>query len=139
VLAEQSANPAAAAEAVKQLQAWVDRPDWETILPGYARCVRIIRSAKLEHGPLTVDNAKLVEQAERDLYKAIQSSVVHPLSSVDEFLNIIVKLVPSINVFFDEVLVMAEDETIKQNRLALVGRIANLSKGIADLSKLEGF
>ena len=60
-------------------------------------------------------------------------------SSVDDFLNIIVKLIPSINAFFDQVLVMAEDEKIKQNRLALVGQIANLSKGIADLSKLEGF
>jgi hypothetical protein len=28
---------------------------------------------------------------------------------------------------------------VKQNRLALVGLIANLSYGIADLSKLEGF
>jgi len=34
---------------------------------------------------------------------------------------------------------MAEDEKIKQNRLALVGQIANLAEGIADLSKLEGF
>jgi len=34
---------------------------------------------------------------------------------------------------------MAEDEALKQNRLALVGQIANLSSGIADLSKLEGF
>jgi glycyl-tRNA synthetase beta subunit len=37
------------------------------------------------------------------------------------------------------VLVMAEDEKVKQNRLALVGQIANLSRGLADLSKLEGF
>ena len=58
---------------------------------------------------------------------------------MDEFLNIVVKLIPSINAFFDKVLVMAEDEKIKQNRLALVGQIASLSKGIADLSKLEGF
>ena len=48
-------------------------------------------------------------------------------------------LIPSINAFFDKVLVIAEDEAIKQNRLALVGEIANLSTGIADLSKLEGF
>ena len=139
VLAEQSANPAAAAEAVKQLQAWVERKDWETILPGYARCVRIIRSAKLDSGRLTVDNGKFVEDAERDLYKAIQSSVRRRPSSVDEFLNIVVSLIPSINAFFDKVLVMAEDEKIKQNRLALVGQIASLSTGLADLSKLEGF
>jgi glycyl-tRNA synthetase len=58
---------------------------------------------------------------------------------VDDFLNIVVKLIPSINAFFDKVLVMAEEEQIKQNRLALVGQIAKLSTGIADLSKLEGF
>ena len=139
VLAEQSANPAAAAEAVKQLQAWVEREDWETILPGYARCVRIIRSAKLDHGPQTIDETKFVEEAERDLYQEIQSSTDQRPSSIDEFLGIIVKLIPAINNFFDKVLVMAEDEKIKQNRLALVGRIANLSDGISDLSKLEGF
>jgi glycyl-tRNA synthetase len=139
VLAEQSANPAAAAEAVKQLQAWVERKEWGTILPGYARCVRIIRSAKLDDGPLTIDDKKFVEQAEKDLYAALQSSSLQRPSSVDEFLNIVVKLIPSINAFFDKVLVMAEEHKIKQNRLALVGQIANLSSGIADLSKLEGF
>jgi glycyl-tRNA synthetase len=146
VLAEQSANPAAAAEAVKQLQVWVERKDWNSILPGFARCVRIIRSAKLDDRQWTVDDSKFVEQAERNLYQAIQSSAVDPQGdtssrplSIDEFLGVVVNLIPYINAFFDKVLVMAEDEKIKQNRLALVGQIANLSTGIADLSKLEGF
>jgi len=139
VLAEQAANPAAAAEAVRQLQAWVEREDWERILPGYARCVRIIRSAKADDRQLTVDEDSFVEDAERDLYQAIKSSVLHRQSSIDNFLNIVVRLIPSINAFFDKVLVMADDEKIKQNRLALVGQVANLSHGIADLSKLEGF
>ncbi len=47
VLAEQSDNPASAARAVKQLQAWVEREDWNEILPGFSRCVRIIRSARM--------------------------------------------------------------------------------------------
>ena len=73
VLAAQSANPAASARAVKQLQAWVERADWNSILPGFARCVRIIRSAKLDTGQkIKVDNKKLVEPAEHDLYEAIQ-------------------------------------------------------------------
>jgi len=139
VLAEQSANPAAAAESVRQLQAWVERKDWASILPGYARCVRIIRSAKLDDHPLRIDDKKLAEPAERDLYQAIQSSgAAHP-ASVDEFLQIVVKLLPSINAFFDKVLVMAEDEQVRHNRLALVQQIAGLSSGLADLSKLEGF
>ncbi|HSL46189.1 MAG TPA: glycine--tRNA ligase subunit beta [Anaerolineales bacterium] len=139
VLAEQSANPAAAAEAVSQLQAWVEREDWQTILPGYARCVRILRSQSEDSRQWIVHEDKFVEAEEKNLYQALQSTVQGPPSTVDQLLNIVVTLIPSINTFFDKVLVMAEDEKIKQNRLALVGQIANLSTGIADLSKLEGF
>lgn len=147
VLAEQSANPAAAARAVKQLSAWVGRADWHEILPGFARCVRILRSQTGDVGQWVVDEGLFVDKEERDLYAAIQKTVngdalsqsKGQLSTVDEFLNIVVALIPSINAFFDKVLVMAEDEKVKQNRLALVGQIARLSNGIADLSKLEGF
>jgi glycyl-tRNA synthetase len=139
VLAAQSANPAGTVRAVKQLSAWVGREEWSSILDGFARCVRIIRSAGVENGQLTIDDSKFAEQQERDLYTAIQSSIVNRPSSVDEFLEIVTKLIPAITAFFDKVLVMAEDEKVKQNRLALVGQIASLSKGMADLSKLEGF
>ncbi|WKZ40349.1 MAG: glycine--tRNA ligase subunit beta [Anaerolineales bacterium] len=137
VLAEQSANPAAAARAVKQLSAWVGRADWHEILPGFARCVRILKT--IDDRPQTVDESRLVDAEEKALFKAIQDTVKGQPSTVDEFLNIVVKLIPSINAFFDKVLVMAENEKVKQNRLALVGQIARLSNGIADLSKLEGF
>jgi len=86
-----------------------------------------------------VDSKKFVEDDEKKLYEAIQQNVKSQPTSVDELLEIVVKLIPSINAFFDKVLVMAEDEKIKQNRLALVGQIASLSKGLADLSRLEGF
>jgi glycyl-tRNA synthetase len=139
VLAEQSDNPAAAARAAKQLQAWVERDDWDTILPGYARCVRIMRSAGVAGEEMDVNEGKLVDAAEKALYQSFQSTVHGQPSTVDEFLEIVVKLIPAINKFFDDVLVMAEDETVRKNRLALVGQIANLSAGIADLSTLEGF
>jgi glycyl-tRNA synthetase len=139
VLAEQSNNPARAAEAVKQLQAWVEREDWNTILPGYARCVRIIRSASVDHSKLKVNPKKFVETEEKKLYDALQKNVKSQPENVDDFLNIVVKLIPSINTFFDKVLVMAEDQAVRENRLALVGEIAGLARGLADLSKLEGF
>jgi glycyl-tRNA synthetase len=140
VLAEQSANPAAAAQAVKQLQAWVEREDWQAILPGYARCVRIIRSASVKTDQLPEVQPELfAEPEEKHLYEALQENVKAPPSSVDELLNIVIKLIPSINSFFDKVLVMADDDRTRWNRLALVGKIAGLSNGIADLSKLEGF
>jgi glycyl-tRNA synthetase beta subunit len=36
-------------------------------------------------------------------------------------------------------LVMADDKKLLENRLGLLQRIAALSHGVADLSKLEGF
>jgi glycyl-tRNA synthetase len=138
VLAEQSANPAAAARAVDQLHVWVRREDWSTILPGYARCVRILRSQTGTRG-LTIDEEVFAEAEEKKLYEMLQSTVHGQPSTIDDFLNIVVQLIPSINAFFDKVLVMAEEEKVRQNRLALVGQIARLSDGLADLSKLEGF
>jgi len=44
-----------------------------------------------------------------------------------------------INAYFDKVLVNAEDETVRQARLALVQRVAALPADVADLSKLQGF
>ncbi len=139
VLAEQSANPAASARAVKQLQVWVERKDWSTILPGYARCVRILRSQTGDGVQQAVDESKFIEPEEKNLYQAIQSTVHAQPSTVNELLEIVVKLIPSINAFFDKVLVMAEEDQVRANRLALLRQIANLSQGIADLSKLEGF
>ncbi len=34
---------------------------------------------------------------------------------------------------------MDDDETVRQNRVALVRRIVSLADGLADLSYLEGF
>jgi len=139
ILAEQSNNPARAAEAVKQLQAWVEREDWDTILPGYARCVRILRSQTEDRGQWTVNESKLGEVEEKNLFKAIRSAVHGQPSTVDELMEIVVKLIPSINAFFDKVLVMAEDQAVRENRLGLVGQVAGLARGLADLSKIEGF
>jgi len=86
-----------------------------------------------------VNPKKFVEEEEKKLHDAIQKNAKVQPSSVDEFLNIVLKLIPSINAFFDKVLVMAEDRTIRENRLGLVGQVAGLARGVADLSKLEGF
>ena len=138
VLAEQrnAANPAASAEAVKQLQAWVERSDWHEILPGYAHCVRITRD---QTETFKVDEKAFAEKEEKDLFAALQANAKSQPSTVDESLNVVVKIIPAINTFFDKVLVMAEDKKVRENRLGLLQRIASLSNGVADLSKLEGF
>ncbi|GAB4491414.1 MAG: glycine--tRNA ligase [Anaerolineales bacterium] len=139
VLAAQSHNPAAAARAMRDLMGWVTRPDWSPILDAYARCARIIRAAGVNSDQLSVNSEKLVEPAEKALHEAIHHSAFRTPHSVSEFLGAVEKLLPAISAFFDKVLVMDKDETVKQNRLALVGQVAALAAGIADLSKLEGF
>ena len=138
VLAEQSDNPAHAAEAVKQLQGWVTRPDWSTILPAFARCVRITRDQKTT---MKVNTRNFAEKQEEALFKALEKveSSSRADGSVDDFLNVFLPMIPAVNDFFDKVLVMADDKALRENRLGMLQRISALSKGVADFSRLEGF
>jgi len=121
---------------VKQLQDWTLRDDWSYILDGYARCVRITRK---EEKTFEVSEKLFVEDAEKGWYEAVNQSPEKVDGDVDSFLKNVVTLLPSITTFFDKVLVMAEDQVVKENRLGLLQKIAGLSTGIADLSRLEGF
>jgi glycyl-tRNA synthetase len=138
VLAAQADNPASAARAVKQLQKWVEREDWKTILPGFARCVRITRD---RHEHYDVKPKAFVETEEKKLFAALQAAEKKPRAagSVDDFLNAFLPMLPAVNIFFDKVLVMAEDRKLRENRLGLLQRIVGLADGAADMSKLEGF
>lgn len=138
ILAVQGDNPAAAEKAIQELSQWVSRPDWHTILPAYARCVRITREFKEQ---FSVDETYFREPAERALYETLLQVKNAPRrkGSVDDFLNAFLPLIPPINRFFDDVLVMCEDQNLRQNRLGLLQRIVAMAEGVVDLSRLEGF
>ncbi len=59
--------------------------------------------------------------------------------TVSRLMEGLVVLTPVIARFFDDVLVMAEDLAVRQNRLALLQSIGALADGIIDLSEMEGF
>lgn len=138
VLAAQSQNPAGSARAVRQLSAWVTRPDWSKILPGYARCVRITRD---QENKFAVNPQAFIEVAEKNLFAVLLKAEkkAHVGDSVDDFLETFIPLIPAVNEFFDKVLVMTEDKSVQENRLGLLQRISSMADGIADFSKLEGF
>ena len=147
VMAIQKRNPSGTSRAVKELSAWVARPDWNTILPAYSRCVRITPArAGVTRDPALerlypVDPALMAHPEERALLAALEDaekSVSRP-GSVDSFLNAFLPLIPPINRFFDTVLVMDEDLTLRANRLGLLQRIVALASSVADMSLLEGF
>lgn len=137
VLAEQGHDPAAAARGVVELEEWMGRPDWEELLDNYARCLRITRD--LEE-VFAVDPERLAEGASRALYEHLEEAEgAGQPDSVDDFMRAFQPLVPAIQRFFDEVLVMVEDEGLRENRLGLLQRIAGLAHGAVDLTRVEGF
>jgi glycyl-tRNA synthetase len=138
VLAAQGFNPAASARAIKTLIEWINRSDWPKILPTYSRCVRITRDFKTL---FPVSPTLLQEDSERELYAALVSvaNFERRPGSMADFFHVFMPLMPVINQFFDDVLVMAEDQALRENRLGMLQRIALLAQDVADFSLLEGF
>ncbi len=137
IIAAQGHNPAASVRAIKVLTDWISRPDWGQILPTYSRCVRITRDYKTL---FPVSPTLLKEDSERELYAGLVSiaKVERRPGSLADFFQVFMPLMHVIIQFFDEVLVMDEDLTIRENRLGMLQRIALLAQGVADFSLLEG-
>jgi glycyl-tRNA synthetase len=136
VLAEQGHNPYLAGKTAVALNKATQADDWPALLDAYARCVRITRT-QAEQYDLRPD--ALAIPAEQTLLAVYQSAAASGDSSVPAFVEALRDMVPAINDFFNAVLVMDEDTAVRQNRLALLQHIANLTQGMADLSHLEGF
>jgi glycyl-tRNA synthetase beta subunit len=88
-----------------------------------------------------VDPTALIEPAERSLFTALQTAEAtrRASGSVNDFLGSFLPMIPAINQFFDDVLVMTENLVQRENRLGLLQRIVHLADGVADFSRLEGF
>jgi DNA-binding NarL/FixJ family response regulator len=78
-----------------------------------------------------VDPALLVEPAERDLATALETVQIEP--EADD-LAVAAALAPHVNRFFDEVLVMAEDERVRANRLRLLLDVRDKLGRLGDFS-----
>ncbi|MGD8524779.1 MAG: DALR anticodon-binding domain-containing protein, partial [Thioalkalispiraceae bacterium] len=53
-------------------------------------------------------------------------------------LNELASLRESVDSFFDDVMVMTDDEALKNNRIALLNQLHGLFMQIADISRLQG-
>ncbi|MBN1231545.1 MAG: glycine--tRNA ligase subunit beta [Anaerolineales bacterium] len=138
VLSVQGNNPAGAARAVEALSEKVSKDNWDKTLAAYSRCVRITRSHSETY---SVDKYSLKEASEKALIEALEKAeaVSRKPGNVRDFFNAFEPMIPAINKFFEDVLVMSEDKQEKANRLGLLQRIAGLTTGVFDLSGMEGF
>lgn len=138
VLAEQSQNPYRAYQGVVDLTRWTQHENWTFILDNYARCVRISRNEKVTHDvkPDLLDEPE--EKALWDSYQRVAQSL-DGTANVDALLTAFEPLTRVIFDFFETVLVNAEDEQVRNNRIGMMQAISQLADGRADFSQLAGF
>lgn len=102
----------------------------------------------LEKESLTTDNqiviaTQLVLREEIELYQHIKNierdvaTLINNKNYIDA-LRILANLQEPVDYFFEKVMVMVDDITIKNNRIALLKNLYNLFIGIADISLLQG-
>ncbi len=120
----------------------VQSEDWFSGLITSAVRVRNLLS-KAGGGSFTVDADVLSEEPERDLFKSVRSIAPDVQKSVDEcdwdgVTRLLARLEPSVTRFFDDVLVMADDEKTRNNRLAILQECNCLFKMVGDLGTLKG-
>jgi len=72
------------------------------------------------------------------LWQAYQQQRISPSSTLGDFVKGFVSFVTLIDTLFDNVMVMAEDEALRENRLRLMKALADLQNEIVDLTKIQG-
>lgn len=126
---------------VRAVQAFRGLPQAGTLAQNNKRVANIL--AKADSVGDGVDENLLTEAAEKSLYTAIKSAkdAVMPLQKTADYqgvLNALASLDVPLTAFFDTVMVNADDERLKHNRLALLKQVRVLFLSVADVGVLQG-
>jgi glycyl-tRNA synthetase beta chain len=99
--------------------------------------------AKAKETPGEPDEDLFTEDAERNLWQAVEE-IREPAkkavreSDWEELTRLLARLEPPVTAFFDDVLVMTDDEKLRHNRLSLLQETGNLFAAVGDLGLLKG-
>jgi len=110
-----------------------------TVLAGaFKRVINIIK----ENSETTVQPTLLTETAEQKLHEAYlavsrEAAPLLEASDYEKGLAVILKMKEPVDTFFEEVMVMVENEEVRANRLNLLTAIARLFLKIGDFSKMN--
>ncbi len=102
---------------------------------------RAINITKVYNGPLAVSSSLFEHDEERALHAAAADVSVRIVAAArdgryGEAFREMAGLQPLVAAFFDKVLVMAKDETVRNNRLALLKGLSAVFASVADFSKV---
>jgi len=122
-------------------------PDFESIAVSYKRVSNILKKNGRGSGTGVDESLFSAEEtAEKELYsrmvtvKGAIRGFVSGAATADGFeaaLKEMVTLKPFVDRFFDDIMVIAKDEGVRNNRLALLGELHTLLSTVADLDKLQ--
>ncbi len=103
---------------------------------------RVANLATKQEGETGVAPEYLRDEAEKDLFAAVQKAQEQRVKALDKrdytgYLRILLALKPSIDRFFDEVMVLVEDTRLRDNRLGLLAQTQTLFQGMARFDRLQ--
>jgi len=126
---------------VRALEALKAQPDYEQLVAAFKRVGNIIRKSGGLKEIKPVDTSLFADDSETSLYEAYQQvdkQVEDSLEQgeLDRALRTIASLRTFVDAFFDNVMVMADDKRVRENRLSLLVQIERLFGRFADFSKI---
>ena len=130
---------------VEALGSFLATEDGKNLLAGYRRTANILAAEEKKGTAIaaTVDAALLTQAEETALFAAIgtaETTLSQALQTADyeRAMAGLALLRAPVDAFFDEVLVNAEDDAVRANRLALLARIRSACARVADFSRIAG-
>jgi glycyl-tRNA synthetase beta chain len=142
VLAVQPTKPLDFMQRLTAVSTFRNLEQAEALAAGNKRIGNILRKNNVEGDAKTIDDSLLQEAAEKALAEKLSdiTAVVQPLVAASDYTAVLTNLAAmreTVDGFFDEVMVMADDEAIRNNRLALLNQTRALFLGVADISLLQ--
>jgi len=134
---------------VEALDVFLKSQDGANLLAASKRAANIL-AAEEKKGKWSADDAKgdvdatkLVEPAEKSLHDALAKALPAARAAVEKedfaaAMKALAGLRAPVDAFFDKVLVNAEDQALRRNRLLLLSRFTEALSAVADFSKIEG-
>jgi glycyl-tRNA synthetase beta chain len=134
-------RPADFAARVEAVKSFSTLESSEALAAANKRVANIL-AKNLSDEKLSFNKALLQEPAEIDLAKILElvEARIQPMLEQSDYTNalaVLAELRQPIDAFFENVMVMADDESVKRNRLTLLSRLRGLFLCCADISVLN--
>ena len=112
-----------------------ESPEFEGVYTAYDRAHSLAGKAQEAAAP-QLDRGLLVEDAEKELAETLAKVAIDGNGDIKAALESGAELAPVMERFFDEVLVMAEDEAVRANRLRLLLDVRDTLGALGDFSQI---